>query len=77
MKNSSKRTVICFDLYLYCSLRIEASATNRSVSELVNQAVRLFLTEHDEDISAFAERRHEPNLPFEDVLNDLRVQGKI
>jgi hypothetical protein len=48
-----------------------------SLSELVNNAVKLFLAEDAEDMSAFAERRQEPDLHFEDTLKDLRLRGKI
>jgi hypothetical protein len=44
---------------------------------LVNEAVKLRLTEDAEDLAAFVKRAHEPNLPFEDVLKDLKKRGKI
>ena len=50
------------------ALRVKAAETDKLVSELVNQAVKLLLAEDAEDVAALAERRHEPNLPFEDVL---------
>ncbi len=77
MKNSSKRATIYFDADLHRALRVKAAETDRSVSELVNQAVKLSLAEDAEDLAAFEERRHEPNLPFEDVLQDLKRRGKI
>jgi hypothetical protein len=48
-----------------------------SISELVNDAVRLNLAEDAEDLAAFEERVNEPNLAFEDVLKDLRKRGKL
>jgi hypothetical protein len=77
MKNSPKRATIYFDADLHRALRVKAAETDRSVSELVNQAVKLSLAEDAEDLAAFEERRHEPNLPFEDVLQDLKRRGKI
>jgi hypothetical protein len=47
------------------------------VSDLVNEAVKLSLAEDAEDLSAFDERASEPNLPFEDVVKELRRRGKI
>lgn len=47
------------------------------MSELVNEAVKLILTEDAEDLAAFEARASEPNLPFEEVLKDLRQRGKI
>jgi hypothetical protein len=77
MKSAQKRATIYFDADLHRALRVKAAETERSVSELVNQAVKLSLAEDAEDIAAFEERRHEPNLPFEDVLKDLKLRGKI
>ena len=77
MKNSAKRATIYFDPDLHRALRVKAAETDKSVSELVNQAVKLSLAEDAEDLAAFEERQHEPNLPFEDVLQDLMRRGKI
>ena len=77
MENLQKRATIYFDPDLYRVLRVKAAETDKSVSELVNQAVKLSLAEDAEDLAAFEERRHEPNLPFEDVLQDLKRRGKI
>lgn len=77
MKNSLKRATIYLDPDLHRALRVKAAETDKSVSELVNQAVKLSLAEDAEDLAAFEERRHEPNLPFEDVLQDLKRRGKI
>ena len=45
--------------------------------DLVNRPVKLTLAEDVEDLAAFEARSHEPNLPFEEVLKDLRQRGKI
>ena len=77
MKNLQKRATIYFDADLHRALRVKAAETEKSMSELVNQAVKLSLAEDAEDLAAFEERRREPNLPFEDVLKDLKLRGKI
>jgi hypothetical protein len=77
MKASPKRTTIYFDPELHRALRLKAAETDQSVSDLVNLAVQLSLAEDVEDLAAFAARAHEPDLPFEDVLKDLRQRGKI
>jgi hypothetical protein len=43
----------------------------------VNDAVKSTLAEDVEDLAAFKERAHEPNLAFEDILKDLRKRGKL
>lgn len=77
MKTSPKRATIYFDSDIHRALRVKAAETDRTVSELVNEAVRLKLSEDAEDISAFEERAQELNLAFEDVLRDLKQRGKI
>lgn len=77
MKNSQKRATIYFDTFIHRALRVKAAETDRSVSDLVNEAVKLHLAEDADDLAAFEERAHEPNLPFEDVLKDLKQRGKI
>jgi hypothetical protein len=72
-----KRATVYFDPGLHKALRIKAVQTDHSFSELVNAAVRRSLAEDAEDLAAFEERDHEPNLTFEDVLKDLRKRGKL
>ena len=48
-----------------------------SVSELIDEAVRLLLREDQEDLAAVAQRAQEPEISYEDLLNDLRAHGKI
>jgi len=77
MKTSQKRATIYFDPDLHRALRLKAAEADRSISDLVNEAVKLRLSEDAEDLAAFEQRAHEPNLPFEDVLKDLKERGKI
>lgn len=69
---SQKRATIYFDPDIHRALRLKAAKTERSMSELVNEAVKLGLAEDAEDLTAFEERVHEPDLTFEDVLKDLK-----
>ena len=77
MKTATKRATVYFDPQIHRCLRLKAAETDRSISDLVNDAVKLSLAEDAEDLAAFKERAREPNLAFEDVLNDLRKRGKL
>jgi hypothetical protein len=77
MKTRQKRATVYFDPDIHRALRVKAAETDRSISELVNEAVQFRLAEDAEDLAAFVERAREPNLPFEDVLKDLKKRGKI
>jgi hypothetical protein len=77
MKTAMKRATVYFDSQIHRALRLKAAETEQSMSDLVNKAVKLSLAEDAEDLAAFEERAHEPNLPFEDFLKDLRKRGKL
>lgn len=75
--SSARRATVYLDPALHRALRIKAAETDQSVSEIVNQAVRLSLAEDAEDLAAFCARAKERNLDFEAVLKDLRRRGKL
>lgn len=77
MSTASKRATIYFDPALHRALRVKAAETDRSLSDLVNEAVKLSLVEDAEDLAAFEERALEPDLSFEDVVKDLKRSGTI
>ena len=77
MMSVSKRSTVYFKPELHRALRIKAIDTQRSVSELVNDAVQAALREDAEDLSAFAERAGEPTMSYEELLNDLKAHGQI
>ena len=59
------------------ALPIKAAEVQSTISDLVNAAVKASLFEDAEDLAAFEERASEPDLPFEDVLKDLKKRGKL
>jgi hypothetical protein len=75
--NLSKRATLYFDPDIHLALRLKAAETERSISEMVNEAVRYVLAEDAEDLAAFEERAHEPSLDFEDFVRFLKRRGKI
>jgi hypothetical protein len=77
MSETAKRSTVYFSPDLHRALRIKAAHTQRTVSDLVNDAVRLALREDQEDLAAFAERQAEPVMSYEELLKDLRAHGKI
>lgn len=77
MSSDPKRATVYFDPALHRALRVKAAETERSISDLVNEAVQLSLAEDAEDLAAFEDRVSEPTLPYEDVVKDLKRRGKI
>ena len=77
MSTTQKRATVYLDPEIHRALRLKAAETDRTMSDLVNEAIQLALAEDAEDLAAFAQRDIEPNLPFEDVVKELRKRGKI
>jgi predicted DNA-binding protein len=77
MEAGTKRSTIYFEPALHQALRMKSAETSRSVSELVNNAVRETLAEDAEDLAAFAERANEPLSSYEDILKRLKADGRI
>jgi len=72
-----KRATIYFEPEIHRALRLKAAASERSISDMVNDAVKLALAEDAEDLAAFEERAQEKSVDFETVVRSLRRRGKI
>jgi hypothetical protein len=77
MSEMAKRSTIYLDPKLHRALRIKATHTQRTLSALVNEAVRMALREDQEDLAAFDERGGESLMTYEELLKELKVHGKI
>jgi plasmid stability protein len=77
MSETSKRSTVYFDPQLHAALRLKAATTDRSLSQIVNDAVRAALAEDQEDLAAFAQRVSEPTMSYEALLDDLKAHGKL
>jgi len=77
MSELSKRSTVYFKPDIHQALRIKAASTHRSLSEVVNDAVREALREDQDDLSAFEERVAEPTMSYEMLLKDLKAHGKL
>jgi len=77
MREITKRSTIYFRPELHRALRIKAAETQRSISNLVNDAVEMALRKDEKDLSSFADRVREPTITYEALLKDLKAHGKI
>lgn len=71
------RATIYFEPALHRALRLKAAHAQRSISDLVNDAVRQALREDQEDLAAFEQRIAEPEISYEALLKDLKAHGKL
>lgn len=77
MATQNKRATIYFDPNLHKALRLKAFETSRSVSELVNEAVKGALAEDADDFLAFDERADEPLISYDEMVKRLKKDGRI
>ncbi|MBL4773956.1 MAG: hypothetical protein JKX98_10295 [Alcanivoracaceae bacterium] len=77
MSELSKRSTVYFEPEIHQALRMKAANTDVSVSEIVNEVVRLALREDQEDLQAIEQRKDETNISYEELLDDLKLHGKI
>jgi len=77
MSDLSKRSTVYFDPAIHQALKLKAASTNLSLSELVDEAVRLLMLEDQEDLASVADRGGEPLVTYEALLSDLKKHGKI
>ncbi len=74
---ATKRVTVYLDPDLHRALRMKSIETSRSVSDLVNSAVRGALAEDAEDILAFEKRAKEPLISYDEMVKRLKKNGKI
>jgi len=74
---SGKRATIYFEPEIHRALRLTAAASDRSISDMVNDAVKRALAEDAEDLEAFEKRKREPNLDFERAADSFRTQVQL
>jgi plasmid stability protein len=72
-----KRATIYLEPEVHRALRLKAAATDRSVSDMVNAAVKQALAEDAEDLEAFRKRRNEESIDFEGFVKALKRRGKL
>jgi hypothetical protein len=77
MESTQKRATIYLDPMLHKALKLKSMETSKSISALVNQAVRDALVEDAADIAAYEERLDEPVISFSEMVKRLQQDGRI
>ncbi len=73
----TNRTTVYLKPGLRRALKVKAAVSDRSLSDLVNEAVAESLREDALDLKAFRRRRREPSRALEDVIGDLKRDGLL
>jgi plasmid stability protein len=77
MSSDAVRSTLYLDPALHRALRLKAATTDRTMSQIVNEAIRNALREDQEDLAAFAERAGEKTLDYEQFLAQLKADGTL
>ena len=77
MSELTKRATVYLDPALHKALRLKSVETSRTMSDLINDAVREELAEDADDLAAFEDRKHDPTVTFEEFVKELKRDGKI
>jgi Arc/MetJ family transcription regulator len=72
-----KRTTVYFEPDIHRALRLKSVVSERSMSEMVNDAVRALLAEDAEDLAAFDDRADESTIDFEDFVKKMKRSGRL
>ena len=75
--DTQKRATVYFDADVHRALRLRAAAMDRSISDMVNDAVKAALAEDAEDLTAFADRKNDRSLSFDTFVQGLKRRGRI
>lgn len=75
MPTPAKRATVYFDPALHKARRLKAAETERSVSDLVNEAARALLAEDTDDLAALPDRADEPTVWFESSVARQTASG--
>lgn len=75
--STARRATIYLEPEVRPALRLKTAATDRSMSDLVNAALKQALAEDAEDLEAFRKRRREESIDFEEFVKALKRLGKL
>ena len=75
--STPKRATVYFAPEIHKALRLRAAANDRSISDLVNEAVRASLAEDAADLSAFHKRKRERSESFDSFVRGMKRRGLI
>jgi plasmid stability protein len=72
-----KRATVYFDPEVHKALRLRAAASDQSISDMVNEAVRASLAEDAIDLAAFDKRKRERSISFDSFVQGMKQRGAI
>lgn len=77
MTTLTKRATVYLEPEMHRALQLKAFETSRSISDLINDALRGELAEDEADLAVFAARRNDPTVSLAAFVEELKRDGKI
>lgn len=77
MSQPQRRSTIYLEPNLHKALKLKAAENDRSVSGLVNEAVRQSLKEDAADLEAIRKRKKEPRRSLESFIQEMSKSGLL
>jgi plasmid stability protein len=71
------RSTVYLEPELHQALRLKSAHSRKSMSEIVNDALRQALREDEADLAAVRSRAREKSLSYEDFLAKLKADGTL
>jgi plasmid stability protein len=71
------RSTVYLERDLHQALRLKSAHSQRSMSDIVNEALRQALREDQEDLAAVRSRSKEKSLSYEEFLEQLKADGAL
>ncbi|MFC3853200.1 hypothetical protein ACFOSD_10190 [Salinispirillum marinum] len=71
MSSLSKKSVVYFAPTIHQALKMKAASSGRSASEIIDEAVRLLISDDKQDLAEVAERAKEPEMSYEALIHEL------
>lgn len=72
-----KRATVYLETRIHKAVKVKAAQMDSTVSDLVNEALKLSLREDALDLQAIRDRKKEPSRSFESVIADLKRDGLL
>ncbi|MCB2020270.1 MAG: CopG family transcriptional regulator [Rhizobacter sp.] len=71
------RSTVYLEPELHKALRLKSAHSRRSMSDIVNEALRQSLQDDEADLAAVRSRAKERSLSYEDFLSKLKADGTL
>jgi len=77
LATTQKRATVYFEPEIHKALKIKSLETSKSVSELVNNAVKELFAEDAEDLAAIEQRADDKLISYAEIIKRLKKDGRI